>query len=58
MKGGAASDIDDAALQAIQNGIGSASRNELKQTVNLSFQLKDLPNLDVMSKTDAFVVLY
>ena len=56
--GGAAHDIDDAALQAISNGIGSANRNELKQTVSLSFQLKDLPNLDVMSKTDAFIVLY
>lgn len=58
MKGGAAQDIDDAALQAISNGIGSANRNELKQTVSLSFQLKNLPNLDMMSKTDAFIVLY
>lgn len=51
-------DIDDAALQAIKNGIGDANAAQLKQVLNLSFSLSGLPNLDTFSKTDAFIVLY
>ena len=55
---GLISDIDDAALQAIKNGIGQSSKSALKQVINLSFACQDLPNLDTFSKTDAFVILY
>lgn len=51
-------DIDDAALQAIKNGIGDAQAASLKQALTLSFSLRDLPNLDTFSKTDAFIILY
>ena len=58
ISGGTISDIDDAALQAIKNGIGEASKSALKQIIQLSFSLEDLPNLDTFSKTDAFIILY
>lgn len=50
--------IDEAALAAIKNGIGDMSKAALKQTIQLSFSLRDLPNLDTFSKTDAFIILY
>ena len=52
------SDIDDAALAAINHGIGQSNKSGLKQTINLSFGCLNLPNLDTFSKTDAFVILY
>ena len=55
---GKLSDIDDAALQAIKSGIGANSAAALKQVIQLSFSIDDLPNLDTFSKTDAFVILY
>ena len=55
---GNVSDIDEAALQAIKNGIGDANKAALQQTVQVSFALEDLPNLDTFSKTDAFLILY
>ncbi len=51
-------DIDDAALQAIKSGIGDGNAAALKQILNMSFSLRNLPNLDTFSKTDAFIVLY
>ena len=55
---GQLTDIDDAALQAIKNGIGDANKASLKQVIQLSFALENLPNLDTFSKTDAFIILY
>lgn len=55
---GQLSDIDDAALQAIKFGIGEANKSALKQKIQLSFSLVNLPNLDTFSKTDAFIILY
>ena len=55
---GGIQDIDDAALQTIKNGIGASSKAALKQTVQLSFALENLPNMDTFSKTDAFIILY
>ena len=52
------SDIDEAALQAIKNGIGDANKAALQQSVSVSFAMEDLPNLDTFSKTDAFLILY
>lgn len=56
--GKAGKDIDDAALQAIKGSIGDANHAQLKQVLSLTFSLRDLPNLDTFSKTDAFVILY
>ena len=55
---GGINDIDDAALQTIKNGIGLSSKAALKQTIQLSFALENLPNMDTFSKTDAFIILY
>lgn len=55
---GKITDIDDAALQAIKNGIGDANRSALKQVITVSFAMENLPNLDTFSKTDAFIILY
>ena len=52
------SDIDEAALQCIQSGIGAASKAALKQVIQLSFSCENLPNMDTFSKTDAFIILY
>lgn len=54
----AASDIDEAALAAIKGNIGLSSKDELRQTVLLSFAMKNVPKLDANSKSDCFVVLY
>lgn len=54
----AGQDIDDAALQAIKGNIGDANAAQLKQCLSLTFSLRDLPNMDTFSKTDAFIVLY
>jgi len=51
-------DIDESALQAIKNGIGDSSRAALRQVIELSFAIDNLPNLDTFSKTDAFLILY
>jgi hypothetical protein len=56
MKGGA-QDIDEAAMAAIENGIG-AGRAELKQVVILQVGLRNLPKMDYTSKSDGFVILY
>ena len=45
-------DVDEAAMEAIQNGI-NASASSLKQTINLTFALKDLK-----STYNAFILLY
>lgn len=55
---GKVADIDESALQAIKNGIGDASRAALRQVIELSFAIDNLPNLDTFSKTDAFLILY
>ena len=53
-----ASDINDAALQALSSSIGQSARMELKQVINLSFALRNVPKLDAKSKSDCFVVFY
>ena len=50
----AATEIDDAALQAMQTG----SRDELKERVSLNFSLRDLPSFDAAGKSDPFIVIY
>ena len=55
---GGASDISDAALAALQNNIGMAARSELKQSIQLSLALKNVPKMDATSKSDCFLVLY
>jgi Ca2+-dependent lipid-binding protein len=45
-------------MQAIESGIGAASRSELKQVVILQFGMRNLPKMDTMSNSDPFVVLY
>ena len=55
---GKVKDIDESALQAIKNGIGDSNRAALRQVVELSFSIENLPNLDTFSKTDAFLILY
>jgi hypothetical protein len=56
--GGKLDQIDDAVLESIKNGISLNSKAALKQVVQLSFALENLPNLDTFSKTDAFIILY
>lgn len=51
---GTGGDIDSAVLAATQIGGGAG----LKNTVNLSFQCHDLPNMDTMSLSDPFCILY
>lgn len=45
-------------MQALSGQIGDANAAQLKQKISLSFSLRDLPNVDTFSKTDAFIVLY
>jgi len=56
--GGKSSDIDDACMATIKHGIGQASKLALKQNIEITFSMENLPNLDHFSKTDAFAVLY
>ena len=56
--GGKSSDIDDAALAAIKGGIGEAGKAALRQNLQVSLSMENLPNLDTFSKTDAFALLY
>ena len=51
---GLGKDINDAVLAATQFG----QRGGLRQQVKLSFSCKDLPNMDVMSRSDPFCILY
>ena len=55
---GSLNQIDDAAMEAIKNGISISSKDALKSVIQLSFSCEDLPNLDTFSKTDAFLILY
>ena len=51
-------DIDLATMQVIKNGIGAVGKQALKQNLVVSFAMENLPNLDHLSKTDAFAVFY
>jgi len=53
--GSTTANISDAVLDA---AIGSNPMAALKQRISLTFEGENLPNLDVGSKTDAFIVLY
>lgn len=55
---GKLNDIDEVALNAITNGIGQQKKASLKQRLRLSFSLRDLPNLDTLSKTDSFLIIF
>ena len=57
-KGGQASDLDKAALAALQGRINCDTRDELKERTMLSFSLRDLPSWDSFSKSDPFIVMY
>ena len=48
-------DINDATLAAC---LGASPAAGLKQKIGLNFKCNNLPNLDVKSKTDAFIVLW
>jgi len=50
--GGNSNEISDDLLNA------SLPSDSLKQKVGLTFSCSDLPNMDVHSKTDAFVVVW
>ena len=43
-------------MAAINSAIGGGGG--LKQSIQLSFSLRGIPNLDTMSKTDSFIILY
>jgi hypothetical protein len=53
-KMGQGGDIDSAVLAATNFGAGGG----LKNTVNLSFSGHDLPNMDTLSLSDPFCILY
>ena len=50
--GGNANEISDDLLNA------TLPNDTLKQRVALTFELRDLPNMDVGSKTDAFCIIW
>ena len=50
-------DLDDAVLAAVNQSI-EAGASGLVQTIRLSFQCENLPNLDTFTRTDGMVVLF
>ena len=55
-KMGVGRDLDEAVLAATNKGLEAAAG--LVNTVSLSFQGVDLPNLDTFTRTDGIAVLY
>jgi hypothetical protein len=50
-------DIDDAVLAAVNQSI-EAGQSGLVNTVRLSIQCENLPNLDTFTRTDGMAVLF
>lgn len=51
-------DLDEAVLAAVNKSISQNDQQGLTNTVRLSFQCVDLPNLDTFTRSDGMAVLY